>query len=208
MARKPTTDSCTVPAEIRALKPAGVSCFVKKIRDSYYVYEHLRVPAPARPGKFKNASGRCIGKIEGGEFVSNSQSNSMIPDLDLDVKDYGEYAAALSCSVDILEKLKRVFSVEDATRIYVLGIIYFVESYVPVNHIKDIFDQCILSNKWPGLPFSENTVGEFLKLLGRHSVTLEKFQQLLVDESSGYTALDGHVILFLLKGKRSGRLRK
>ena len=195
MARKATVGSCAVPAEIRALKPQGISCFVKKIRDSYYVYEHLRVPDPKRPGKLKNASGRCIGKIEGGEFVSNTQNNTAVRDLDWEAKDYGEYAAALACSSDVLDKLKKVFSVEDATRIYVLGIIYFVESYVPASYIKDVFDQSILSDKWPALPFSENSVDEFLKLLGRHSMTVEKFQQLLVYESSGYTALDGHVIL-------------
>ena len=195
MARKPTVGSCTVPAEIRALKPQGVSCFVKKIRNSYYVYEHLRVPDSKRPGKLKNASGRCIGKIEGGAFISNNQDNTAIRDLDLEAKDYGEYAAALACSADVLEKLKKVFSTEDSIKIYVLGIIYFVESYVPASYIKDIFDQSILSNKWPTLPFSENIVGEFLRALGRHSMTLEKFQQLLVNESSGYTALDGHVIL-------------
>ena len=195
MARKPSTGSCTVPAEIRALKPADVSCLVKKIRNSYYVYEHLRIPDLTRPGKFKNASGRCLGKIEGGQFISNTQDTPMIRDLDLETKDYGEYAAALACSSDVLEKLKKVFSTEDATRIYVIGIIYFLQSYVPISCIKDVFDQSILSNKWPTLPFSENTVGEFLNQLGRHSMTLEKFQQSLIDESSGYTALDGHVIL-------------
>ncbi len=195
MGRKASTGKYVVPEEIRALKPSGVSCNIKPIGGHYYVYEHLRVDDPKHPGRKKNASGKCIGKIEGGRFVSNSEERKSIDCRDLATKEYGQYAAALNNSLEVYEKLLKVFNTEEATRIYVLSLIYFVKGYVPASYVKDYFDQCVLSEKWPSLSISENTVNKFLESMGRHSLVLEEFQQMLLDESSGYTALDGHVIL-------------
>ncbi len=195
MGRKASTGKYVVPEEIRALKPPGVLCNIKPIGGHYYVYEHLRVDDPNHPGRKKNASGKCLGKIEGGRFVSNTEERKDIDRYDIATKEYGQYAAVLENSLGVYEKLDNIFSTEDATRIYVLGIIYFVEGYVPASYVKDYFDQCVLSEKWPTLSISENIVNTFLDSMGRHSQVLEKFQQQLIDESSGYTALDGHVIL-------------
>ena len=38
----------SVPAEIRAFKPAGISTNVKVVKGNHYVYEHLRVTDPVR----------------------------------------------------------------------------------------------------------------------------------------------------------------
>lgn len=121
--------------------------------------------------------------------------NLSLKDVDLQVKDYGEYAIVLSCTEHILEQLNDYFSVQDARLIYTLGIIYFVEEYTPASYVRDVFAQSVLSNKWPSLAISENTVNDFLKLLGRHPVVCEEYSQKLIDNGSGLTAIDGHVIL-------------
>ena len=79
--------------------------------------------------------------------------------------------------------------------IYVISIIYFIQEYTPASYIKDVFDQSILSSKWPTLAISENTVGKFLRLLGQHPVICESYAQSLIEGSFGLTAIDGHVIL-------------
>ena len=184
-----------VPPEILALKPSSVSCTVKPISGHYYVYEIRKLANPIQPGKYKYDKSKCIGKIEGGQFVPNNEDQLRLSRLDITTRDYGEYAIALACSMDILERLESVFTLEESKQIYAMSVIYFVEGYVPANYIKDIFDQSVLSIKWPTLPISENSVHTLLKQLGLHNSQTEKFQQSLVDESSGLTALDGHVIL-------------
>ena len=188
----------TVPDEIRALRPTNLELptTVKNVKGHFYVYFRIRVPDPNRPGKLKNASGKCIGKIEGGKFIpSQGRGSEDLRYMDVEMKDYGEYAIALKCSEDVLEQLEGTFGTEDARRIYAIAIIWFIDSYTPSSYIKDIFDDSILSNKWPTLSFSENTIDEFLINLGRHSTTCEKFSQGLIDHSSGLTAIDVHVIL-------------
>lgn len=118
-----------------------------------------------------------------------------LKDIDLQIKNYGEYAIVLACTQSVLVGLEQVFSDSDARTIYALSIIYFIEEYTPASYLKDIYDQSILSNKWPSLAVSENSINEFLHALGSHPAVCEEYSQSLISNSSGLTALDGHVIL-------------
>ena len=117
----------SVPDEIRKLQPKGIPTLVKKIpsgkRYIYYVYEQTRIPDPKRPGKLKNGSGPCLGKIDPGSmaFIPNKKGLDRIPAdilsdsgvtpmqrlryIDLETKDYGEYAMVLSCSSGVHRKM-------------------------------------------------------------------------------------------------------
>ena len=121
--------------------------------------------------------------------------NLNLKDIDLQVKDYGEYAIVLESTRAVFEQLNKFFSVEDSKLIYALSIIYFIQEYTPASYIKDVFDQSVLANKWPNLKISENSVNNFLKLIGQHPIVCEKYSQGLIEKSSGMTAIDGHVIL-------------
>ena len=186
----------TVPQAIRDLRPSDVDCFVKNIKGHYYVYERRAVPDPKYPGRIKKISGSCIGKIESGVFVSNKhRKNQSILLMDSEIKDYGEYAISISCSIHVYERLLQYFDRNDATTIYALALVYFVNGYTPASYVKDIFDDSVLSARWPTLPLSENVIGRFLEALGRHRTTAERFEQDLIDNGSMLYAIDGHVIL-------------
>lgn len=116
-------------------------------------------------------------------------------DIDLQIKNYGEYAMVLASTQSVLKKLEEHFNDSDARMIYALSVIYFIEQYTPASYIKDVYDQSILSNKWPTLPISEKSVNEFIHLLGSHPAVCEEYSQSVIDDSSGLTAIDGHVIL-------------
>ena len=116
-------------------------------------------------------------------------------DIDLQIKNYGEYAMVLASTQSVLKRLEEHFNDSDARMIYALSVIYFIEQYTPASYIKDIYDQSILSNKWPTLAISENSVNEFIHLLGSHPAVCEEYSQSIIEDSSGLTAIDGHVIL-------------
>ena len=250
MGRKPTSGNYIVPPEILALKPGSIATNVKPVRTQtkrqglvihYYVYEVLRVKDPNNPNEMKNASGRLLGKIEGGEFCPNSygkallsKKNKSVPDkivaddthkeektesaeskptedhlpaevsinmnldlkdIDLQIKEYGQFAISMAASVPVFESLNKIFSIEDSRRIYVLSLIYFIEEYTPASYARDIFASSILSNKWPSIAISENNVNDLLFQLGLHPAECEKYSQLQINTSSKLTAIDGHVIL-------------
>ena len=185
-----------VPPEIRALKPKDVSCLVKKIDGHFYVYEHLRVDDPSKPGKKKNATGKYLGTIVDGEFIPYGQEAESITDEDPDNLDYGPYGIAMACSSELLGSLKAAFkNTKDATTIYVIAIIYFVNHYVPARDLREVYLQSILCKKFTTVNLSENAAGEFIKALGSHSKKRLEFEQLLIDDGSGKYNIDGHVIL-------------
>jgi hypothetical protein len=65
---------CSVPAEMRALKPRGT--MVKKIPGGCYVYEYRM--ERGEDGKRHTRMGRCIGKITLAEgFVPNGACSGM-----------------------------------------------------------------------------------------------------------------------------------
>ena len=121
--------------------------------------------------------------------------NLDIDQIALQLKDYGEYAMVLASTSEVLNRLEKYFSDNDSRLIYALSIIYFVQQYTPASYVKDVYDSSILSNKWPTLAISENMVGSFLESLGRHPAICDKYSQGLIDDSTGLTAIDGHVIL-------------
>ncbi|MBQ9010419.1 MAG: transposase [Clostridia bacterium] len=121
--------------------------------------------------------------------------NVNIDEIALQIKTYGEYAIVLASTKDVLKKLEERFSAFDSKLIYALSIICFVQQYIPASCVKDVYDASILSNKWPTLDISENDVVSFLKVLGQHPATCAFYSQDLIDESSGLTVIDGHVIL-------------
>ena len=185
-----------VPLEIRALKPKDVSCLVKKIDGHYYVYEHLRVDDPKKPGKKKNATGKYLGTIADGAYIPFGQEDKSIMVEDPDNLDYGAYGIALACSTDLLARLKDAFNnTKDATTIYVIAIIYFVNHYVPARDLQELYTQSILCKKYSSVNLSENSVGAFIKALGRHSKKRLKFEQSLIEDGSGKYNIDGHVLL-------------
>lgn len=116
-------------------------------------------------------------------------------DADLENKNYGEYAIVLASTNKVLMDLQQYFHPEDAIRMYALSVIYFIEEYTPASYCGDLFRQSILSNKWTTLSFGEDTINSFLKEIGQHGLMCERYSQSLIDSSSEFTALDGHVIM-------------
>ena len=158
--------------------------------------EGEKIPQPTAADKVPEIPPDNIGKEDARRMAEAATNmNLSLRHIDIQVKDYGEYAVVLASTQQVLEQLNKHFSIEDARLIYALGIIYFVNEYTPASYVRDVYGESILSNKWPTLPISENAVNDFLRLLGRHPVICEKYSQELIDCGSGLTAIDGHVIL-------------
>ena len=188
----------TVPDSIKALKPKDIPCDIKVVGGKFYVYARgARVPDPNRPGKMKNTGGSLIGKITNGEYVPRSAEIKSVTDFTVipSILDYGPYALALCCSEDILTRLKKHFTVQDAIRIYTIAVIWFVNGFTPARDLGEIYLQSVLSLKWPSVALSENIVSNFFKGLGRNRLNGIRFEQSLIDDGSGEYAIDGHVIL-------------
>lgn len=182
----------SVPAEIRALKPAGISTNVKVVKGNYYVYEHLRVTDPVT-GKRKNASGRYLGKItlEDG-FIPADQA---ITQDDINNLDCGQYLIGYKNSSCVYDLLKKFFNPNEAKFLYCMGLIFFANGYTYMRDVINCYEGSVLSLMLKDLSMGEKAISRFYKTLGHRTQRMEAFEQALITNGSGYYAVDGHVIL-------------
>ena len=177
----------SVPQNIRDLKPKGT--MVKLIHNKYYVYEqkHIKVD-----GKWKIKMGNLIGSIDPSiGFIPN---NTNFHDGEITSVDFGEYCLAYNLTKDVLDKLKEVFNVKDAHTIYLLALMHFVNGFTYIKNIDPLFNQSYLSIKFPNIHFKEKSVSDLYDDLGRKQEKVNKFEDLLINESSKQLAFDGHCI--------------
>ena len=146
--------------------------------------------AAGKEGKSSVLSGeeRRIAELAGAMNLEPDEVN-------LQIGCYGEIAAVIGGSLSVLHQLENDFHVNDARQIYVMSLILFLQEYVLPDSMQDLYEQSILSVRWPSLDLSEKGVRKFLKLLGQHHLVCEPFVQDALNQGSGMTAIDGHVHL-------------
>jgi len=177
----------SVPKIIRNQKPKGT--MVKVIKGKYYVYEQKHIK---ENGKWKIKMGKMIGSISTSlGFIPNDNFNK---NSEITTVDFGEYFLASSLSNDTYKKLCTVFNKKDATNIYNLALIHFVNGFTYVKNIKPLYDQSYLSIKYEELSLSEHIVTNMLSDLGKRQTKVNEFEDLLIEESTREYAVDGHAI--------------
>lgn len=178
----------SVPESIRKLKPKGT--MVKVINGKYYVYEFSSYTGD--DGKRHTKMGNIIGSIkENIGFISNG---NLMKTEEITTLDYGQYAIAISNSEKVYELLKECFNPLDATRIYVIALIHFLENFTYMKDISKYYEMSYLSLKFPDLQLKYTALESLYENLGKRQNNVIKFEQILVDRSSKQMAIDGHAI--------------
>lgn len=214
---KPREIPCVIKAITTESKTSGT-------RKHYYVYERSKTGSGKIIGKIKdgkfcpNARGRQLlnehDSTRKKTATEQKSETALLSDKELEMvkktahslhvdadklilplKNYGEYAVVLSCTTDVLRRLRKFMSEYDARMIYTLSVIFFVQEYLPGGYVEDAYHASILSNKWPDLNINADEVRKYLKVLGNHQGSLSVLSQDLINESSGLTAINYHAVL-------------
>ena len=177
----------SVPEEIRKQKPEGT--MVKAIHGKYYVYEYSCVKIN---DKWKTKTGKMIGTIspELGYITNkNYQKNDEITCFN-----FGEYFLTYQLGQTVYKELSKFFNIKEATEIYLLAIMHFVNGFTYVKHMKPNYDISYFTKRFPSISLTEYKVSKLLETLGSHTTKAEEFQQSLINSSSRELAVDGHAI--------------
>ncbi|MCR5420345.1 MAG: transposase [Lachnospiraceae bacterium] len=197
MARK-----SSIPEEILKYRPAP-STKVRNDNGIYHVYKYSA--KKLKSGKWGTNSGYLIGKIVPGEgFVANKRYLQELADekkveYSNEITDvqYGKYALLISLSQEkVLENLKKCFITERAYQIYAYGLILCANGFIHVDQINDCYLDSYLSLLYSKFSFKMGytALSNLLTEIGRQGNPRNKFEQLMIDESTKNIALDGHVI--------------
>lgn len=185
-----------VPQEIRAMRPAGT--VVKRQGNHYYVYlvKSTSVKVQDEDGKWRwksvTKSGPCIGKIVPGEgYVPNGERTY---DGEVTTFRYGAYELVTTRSEKVLDALKGTFDARDAARIYCLACQFVVLRMQRTRDVSRRHKASVLALLYPNVKLGKSALSRLYEDLGERAGLQTRFQQALVDASSGRVAVDGHVI--------------
>ena len=185
-----------VPEEIRAMRPSGT--VVKRQGDNFYVYKtkSTSVKVQDEDGRWRwksvTKSGACIGKIVPGEgYVPNGERTY---EGEVTTFRYGAYEFVTARSEGVLEALRGTFDRRDAVRIYCLACQFVVLRMQRTRDVARRHEASLLAPLYPDVTLGKDALARLYESLGERAGLQTRFQQRLVDASSGRVAVDGHAV--------------
>lgn len=191
-----------IPEDIKKYRPMPCT----KIRNDNGTYRVYRYKAKkTKSGKWGSDCGTLIGKIIPGEgFIPNKRYLQELAEKgeieysnEITDVQYGVYGLLISLSEkEVLEKLKKCFDTERAYQIYCYALILCAKGFIHADQINDCFSTSYLSLLYSKFNFKMGytALSNLLKDIGKRGNPRNRFEQLLIDESSKKVAIDGHVI--------------
>lgn len=150
-----------------------VICYGKN-KDRYAVRE--RVGCKYVNGRHVPVNGPTIGHIVDGKYVPNAPVKP-VSMCDVDLKDWANVELCHKLSKDVLGELKAVYNESDASKLYCIAILRICNPGIKDCELKEAYETSFLSELFPGLALSRNTVCKFLNDVGKACSRIAKFMQ-------------------------------
>ena len=163
-----------IPEEILAVKRPKNTRVKAGPKGTYYVI--------ARTCVYKNGRNipkelGIIGRIIDGKYVPNPESK----DEGIDIKKYGTAALFHKVGSSIYEDLLKEFKFDEAQKIYCLALLRACEPEIRNRDIQTEYLCSYLSEMFPNVALSENTLSVFLDDIGKHYGKVLRFMQNRLD---------------------------
>lgn len=180
-----------VPQEILDVKrPVNTVVFVYGVnKDKYGVRQ--RVGCVRVNGKNRPVNGPTVGHIVNGVYVPNKEVIPRLNCSEVELKYWGNVYLCDRLMQDILEELQLIYNPQDAYTLYCIMILRVCEPGIKDYELKDMYDCSFLSELYPGIGLSKNTVCEFWQDLGKAYSKITKFMRNRADNIK----LDHHVLI-------------
>ena len=111
----------------------------------------------------------------------------------MDIKDWANIQFVLYCSEDMLDELCEVYHRDDALKLYCIAVLRVCYHGIKDDELKDAYDNSFLSEIYPGVVLSKNTVCEFHKDVGKAYSKIVKYMRNRVSKLQGshHLVIDG-----------------
>lgn len=174
-----------VPAEILAVeRPKNTR--VKKSGDKYLVIKRTCKRVGKRNVPVELGT---IGEIVNGKYVEKRPSPRP---KEIEIKDFGEVALNDKCTGSLLQELADVWDISDAKRILVIALLRSSYGDVRDRDLEMRYQTSFLSEMYPGVSLSENSVSKFLSEIGAaYSLIVEFMRKRIEKFAGGRMVIDG-----------------
>ena len=149
-----------------------------------------RAKSVCKPGHNPSPrNGKTIGHIFDGKFIP------LKDELDgkSDMLSYGTSALVKSVTEDLLSELLDIYSIKDAYTIMVIASLRVIKPSVSGRRLSTEYNRTFISQYYPEIPLTQNTVSNFLEKLGRDGEKRRQFYQKRTEAviAEHHIAIDG-----------------
>ncbi len=174
-----------IPAEILAVeRPKNT-----RVKQSGKKYLVIKRTCKRVNGRNVPVEQGTIGEIVNGKYVEKRKEPRA---KEIDMKDYGEVALCDKCADGLLQELARVWSLDDAKRLYTIALLRAAYGDVRDRDLEMRYRTSFLSEMIPGVALSENSVTRFLSEIGMaYSFIVEFMRSRISSFTGGAVVIDG-----------------
>lgn len=181
-----------IPSEILAVSRPKNTVVIRygKNKDLFAVRQ--RVGCRNVNGRHLPVNGPTIGHIIDGKFVpitKNEPTDAATAPIDL--KDWANVILCDQLFKSIMDELLAVYSKTDAEKIYCIAILRVCDKGIKDYELKEAYDTSFLSELYPDVSLSKNTVSTFLNDLGKALSRTVKFMQ----NRAAAVSMDHHLLI-------------
>ena len=171
-------------------KNTVVICYGKN-KDHYAVRQ--RIGCKYVDGRHLPENGPTIGHIVGGKYIPKEETMPTVSMCDVDMKDWANVTLCDRLLQDVLADLKKVYNENDALKFYCIAILRVCNPGIKDCELTEAYDDSFLSETYPGVALSRNTVCEFLNNAGKACSRVVKFMRLRTEavNMSHHLLVDG-----------------
>lgn len=181
-----------IPSEILAVsrpKNTVVICYGKN-KDLYAVRQ--RVGCRNVNGRHLPVNGPTIGHIIDGKFVPIPVEAPIdISTASIDLKDWASVILCDRLFKSMMDELLAVYSKTDTEKIYCIAILRVCDKGIKDYELREAYDTSFLSELYPGVSLSKNTVSTFLNDLGKGLSRIVTFMR----NRTATVSIDHHLLI-------------
>ena len=129
-----------------------------------------------------------IGKIDHGQYIPHPKK----VEYDVDFKTYGDFALCDKVGKSIYEDLTKYYQLDEAKKIYSIALLRVINPSIVSEDIATEYKTSYISEEYPGVALSSNTISTFLEKIGMRLTVIDKFMNDRIEKYMGQSVvIDG-----------------
>ena len=181
-----------VPEEIRKVERPCNSVVIDSGSTGIYRYAVIkRIGCKVVHSMNQPVSGGTIGHIINGRFIELDKYR--IQERRIEYKDFADVKLIHNISSSLLDEALEVYEARDAITIYTIAILKVIYPGIPFDRIASKYNLNWMSELFPGLSLSKNTLSTFVQDLGKSYALISTFMRNRVSKitKDHHIAIDG-----------------
>jgi transposase len=181
-----------IPNEILKVKRPVNTVVIAYGRDKNLYAVRQRVGCRNVDGRHLPVNGPTIGHIVGGRYVPLEPAEAMrISSSPIDLKDWANVILCDRVFKDIQDELLMFYNPHDMLTIYCIAILRVCDPGIKDCELKEVYETSFLSEVYPGVALSKNTVSSFLNNLGKTCSRITAFMKM----RTAAVGIDHHLLI-------------